>query len=205
MVAAARMRAGAADLAQPLEQHRPAQREPERVERGGGVARRQRAHDEVEIARLARVIQPRPPVGEQLLDVARIARARAEVQHRGAPSGARDQQREPLRVQRVGAALQPVQQQHARRRRRPRHMVEHQVVVVGRGQHLALEGDQPPRARDARPRRLQVRAGNPPCGDHRHQPTPAAPEISGPPRCGTLRRGSGAVPSDQPGLWSPFT
>ena len=58
------------------------------------------------------------------------------------------------------------QQEHARRPLRPGSVIQDQIVVVRGGQHLAREGNQPARAREARPRRLQVRAREPPGGLH---------------------------------------
>jgi hypothetical protein len=154
--------AGRAHSAEPFQEHATAQRETDRVKWRPRFARGQRADDEFEVVGLARVVQARPPVAQPPADPCRIPRAAAEIEHGAAPAGLRNQPRQPLRVQRVGTALEPVQQEHARCPRRARQVVQHQVVVIVGDQNLARERDHVARACDARPDRLQVGAREPP-------------------------------------------
>jgi len=120
--------------------------------------------DEIEVRRVGGMIEPRPPVAQAHADVARVARARPEVQHRAAPTRARHEHGEALGVQRVRAALRAVKEQDARRVRGPGDVVEHEVVAVGRLEDLALEADEVARAGEPRPHRLQVWPADPPAG-----------------------------------------
>src|SRR5205085_999203 len=62
-------------LAQPFEQHVAAQRKSDGVKLGLWLSPRQGPQQEVEVAGLARVIEPRTTVGQTSFDLRRIARA----------------------------------------------------------------------------------------------------------------------------------
>src|SRR5438874_639660 len=73
-------------------------------------ARGERAHDEVEITRLAGVVEARPAIRQHAAEVLRVARARAEVDRCRGEAVARDDGQQSLHVDRVRAPFESVQQ-----------------------------------------------------------------------------------------------
>ena len=104
-----RDRTGRALLAEPLEQYVASERHPDREERGRGLARGERAGEEVEVLGLAGVVEPRPAVRQHPLEVDGVAGARAKVHRRAAPAAPADLEQKALHVDRVGAALETVE------------------------------------------------------------------------------------------------
>ncbi len=152
-------------LAEPLEEDVPAERDTRREDRPA-VPRHERPEDEVEVRRLAGVVEARALVRDRPREVRKVARAETEVQDRGPETRLHREREEALGVDGVRAALEPVEDQERRRAGRNGRVrvVEEERVAVGRRQRLAAEGDLPAGAREAPPDRLQVSASQPPGG-----------------------------------------
>ncbi len=91
-----------------------------------------------------------------------ISRAGPEIHRDPAPAFAGRERQDALDVDRVGAALQAVEQDHARALRRTAKMVQNEVVAVLRLQDFPLERDPPAASREASPHGLGVGSRDPP-------------------------------------------
>src|SRR4029077_9428777 len=92
-----------------------------------------------------------------------VAGAGAKVQCRDAPAPPGGLPSESLDVDRVRAALQPVEEDQAGSAAAlALHVIEHELVAVRRLEQLTAEADETAAAGEASPDRLNVRPGNPP-------------------------------------------
>jgi hypothetical protein len=151
-------------LAEPLEQHVATEGGTERGEFRVGSARRERPCDEIEIGGVAGVIEARPAIRKHPQNAFRVARAGAEVDRRRGMSVPRDGGEDALHVHRLRAPLEPVQQHEMQMARGRVEVIEHELIAVRQLDGLAAQRHQPPRADQAAPDRLKVRAGQEPGG-----------------------------------------
>jgi hypothetical protein len=185
-------------LSQPLEKNVAAERDADGGDLGVRLARRDRTQEEVEVLRLARVVEARAPVGQHPGEPSRIAGARPEVQRRAAISPASGQAQESLGVNGKGAALEAVEDDEDRRSRRARDPVHEELVPVRRLEALALEGKEPAAPREAAAERLRVGTRKPPGGPEH---APAGVDFALRPGR-RVRPASGAASNQAPGLKS---
>ena len=140
----------------------PPSETPAREERPS-EPRRQRPGHEVEVGRLAGVVEARPLVRDAAVEVERIPGAEPEVEDGRAQAGARRERENPLRVDGVRAALETVQHEEKRSvfGGGGVEVIQEERVAVRSGQRLAAHRHQPLRAREASPHRLRMAAAQP--------------------------------------------